>query len=518
MWGSLPRLLERVTADYAERTAVIEGQHRLTYAQLAQTTQRVSNGLLAAGIRPGDRVGILMPNCLEYIPILYGVLGAGAVLTQLPARASASDFRYFLNAAESTTLIYHHYFDAAVEDITADCPTVGTVIRLGSGNTPVGALDYAALLAAVDSTPCGVAIRDDDLAFIGFTSGTTGIPKGVKQTHASWLHYSVTAGLEIGDTRPGEVFAHGAPLTHFSQIFLMPTFMRGGTNVILPGLDPDTLLSAITTQRITATALVPTVIYLLLARDDVADFDLSSLRTVIYAGSPMSPAQLERAVEVFGQIFVQAYAGSEPGFVSCLRKEDHISAGPRRQRLASAGRPMYHVDVSIRDNAGTDVERGQPGQIWVRQPGQIVGYLDAALDAEAIQDGWVRSGDIGYRDDDGFLYIVDRTKDMIITGGFNVFPRQIEDVLNTHPAVQQSAVIGVPDPKWGEAVKAFIVANSDQPPDADALIELVRHHKGAVWAPKSVEFVDQLPLNPVGKVDKKLLRQRYWASQPRQVH
>ena len=306
----------------------------------------------------------------------------------MPARASRNDFRYFLNTTESTILVYHDSFEPALDSITADCPTVRTIIRLGSAAPPLGVVDYAAMLAAVEPSPPGVQISGDDLAFIGFTSGTTGIPKGVLQTHATWLHYAVTAGLEIGDTRPGEVFAHGAPLTHFSQTFLMPTFMRGGTNVVLPGLDVDTLLTAITTHHVTATALVPTIVYLLLARDDIDNFDLSSLRTVIYAGSPMSPAQLDRALHVFGPVFVQAYAGSEPGYISCLRKEDHvITTSADRKRLASAGRPMYHVDIGIRDDLGATVAPGEPGEIWVRQDGQMVGYLDSALDAETIRDG-----------------------------------------------------------------------------------------------------------------------------------
>lgn len=506
---------------YADRTALIDGSRTQTYAELAEATQRVSAGLLAAGLRRGDRVGILMPNCAEYIAALYGVLSAGGVVTQMPARASASDFRYFLNAAKATTLIYHETFDAAMAGIAADCPSVHTLIRLGSpGALPDSdVLDYASVLDTATAAPRTVTVDSDDLAFIGFTSGTTGTPRGVLQTHTTWLHYSVTAGLEIADTRPGEIFAHGAPLTHFTQTFLMPTFMRGGTNVILPGLDLDTLLEAINRHRVTATAVVPTIIYLLLARDDLNDFDLSSLRTVIYAGSPMSPAQLDKALQVFGPVFVQAYAGSEPGYISCLRKEDHVTAcAGQRQWLVSAGRPMYHVDVSIRDDNGAELDTGQPGEIWVRQIGQMVGYLDATLNAEAMRGGWVRTGDIGYLDDHGFLYLIDRAKDMIVTGGFNVFPRQIEDILNTHPGVRQSAVIGVPDPKWGEAVKAFIIAEPASPPTPHELIDLVRRHKGGVWAPKTVEFVEHLPLNPSGKIDKKILRQRYWAHHQRQVH
>ncbi|WP_406279300.1 AMP-binding protein [Nocardia sp. NBC_00881] len=520
MWGTLPRLMARVTADHGDRSAIIDGDRSLTYTELAAATNRVSTGLIEAGLRPGDRVGILMPNCLEYIPTLYGVWGAGGVVTQMPARASASDFRYFLNSAATTTLIHHHNFDTALTGIRTDSPTLSTVIRLGSPPAPdTEALDYTALFGAADPTPPPIRIGENDLAFIGFTSGTTGVPKGVLQTHATWLHYCVTAGLEIGDTRPGEIFAHGAPMTHFTQTFIMPTLMRGGTNLILPGLDVDTLLSAIDTHKVTATAVVPTIIYLLLARTDLTDYDLTSLRTVIYAGSPMAPSELEHALRVFGPVFAQAYAGTEPGYISTLRKQDHLLQTPtQRARLASAGRPMYHVDLSIRHDNGQVVAAGEAGEIWVRQAGQMIGYLDSSLDADTIHDGWVRTGDIGYLDEEGFLFIVDRKKDMIITGGFNVFPRQIEDILDTHPAVRQCAVIGIPDPKWGEAVKAYVVTDPENPVTGNDLIRLVREEKGSVWAPKSVEFVAGLPLNPSGKVDKKVLRQRHWDGQTRQVH
>ncbi|WP_030518575.1 AMP-binding protein [Nocardia sp. NRRL WC-3656] len=519
MWGTLPRLMQRVTADHRDRTALIDGDRSLTYTELAAATNRVSNGLLAAGLRPGDRVGVLMPNCLEYIPTIYGIWGAGGVVTQMPARASASDFRYFLGSAAATTLIHHDSFDTALTGIRDDCPALDTVIRLGSRPSGDDILDYTAVFEEADSAAPRLQIEDSDLAFIGFTSGTTGIPKGVLQSHATWLHYSVTAGLEIGDTRPGEVFAHGAPLTHFTQTFIMPTLMRGGTNLILPGLDIDTLLTAVSTHKVTATAVVPTIIYLLLARTDLTDYDLSSLRTIIYAGSPMAPSELDHALRVFGPIFAQAYAGTEPGYISCLRKHDHQTETPaQRARLASAGRPMYHVDLDIRDDTDHPMPTGQPGEIWVRQAGQMTGYLDPALNTDTIHDGWVRTGDIGYLDHDGFLFIVDRKKDMIITGGFNVFPRQIEDVLDTHPAVRHSAVIGIPDPKWGEAVHAYIVTDSENPVTADEIIQLVRDAKGSVWAPKSIELVTDLPLNPSGKVDKKTLRQRHWDGQARQVH
>jgi acyl-CoA synthetase (AMP-forming)/AMP-acid ligase II len=299
----------------------------------------------------------------------------------------------------------------------------------------------------------------------------------------------------------------------------MPVFMRGGTNIILPGLDLDLLLNAIERERVTATAVVPTIVYMLLDHPRRAEADLSSLHTVIYAGSPMAPEGLRRALEAFGPIFVQTYAGTEPGYMTCLRKEDHRLDTPEWvARLASAGRPMYHVDLSIRDIEGRALPVGEVGEICAAQPGQMVGYVNGGLDSEVMQDGWVRSGDIGFVDEGGYVFIVDRKKDMIVTGGFNVFPRQIEDVLVTHPAVAQCAVIGVPDAKWGEAVKAVVVTRPDAAVSAEELIALVKERKGSVWAPKSVDFVAALPANPSGKIDKRSLRAPYWAGRRRQVN
>ncbi|MFB7723746.1 AMP-binding protein [Nocardia sp. NPDC056100] len=518
LWGPVTRVLDRACLHFAPRTALIAGDRSLTYAELGGLTNRIANSLLALGISKGDRVGLLMPNTLEFVPAQYGIWKAGAVPVQMAARASAEDQEYFLTASEATALIYHQAFDAVAAGLVQRVPTLRTLIRVG--DQPVDlALDFGEITSAASDSAPGVELGPNDPAQILFTSGSTGIPKGVLFTHDRLSHYLITAGLEIGDTRPGEVFAHGAPLTHFTQIFLLPTFLRGGTNVIMPGLDVDTLLGTVERHRVTATAIVPTVLYVLLDHPKLAAADLSSLGTVIYAGSPMAPEKLRAAVDALGPVFVQAYAGTEPGFISCLRKQDHNADDPHAlARLGSAGRPLFQVDISIQDEQDRPLPPGEPGEICVRQLGRMAGYLDSAKDSEAIRADWVHSGDIGYLDDAGYLFLVDRKKDLVVTGGYNVFPRQIEDVLATHPSVAQSAVIGVPHPKWGEAVHAVVVRRPGHPVTAFELIELVKEHKGSVWAPKTLDFVESLPLNASGKVDKKALRAPYWSGRDRQVN
>ncbi|MBJ7337568.1 AMP-binding protein [Mycolicibacterium sp.] len=515
-WGVLPDVLDRACTYYADQVAIVEGwgdERSLTYREMNQLRNRIANGLLAIGLQKGDRVGLLMPNCLEFIPIQHAIWAAGAVLVQMPTRAAADGFRSNLAQTDATTLIYHTKFETDVAAIRDQLPKLRTLIRVGDTDGHlVTAEDFTELVAAQADTRPAVAIDEHDVAYVLFTSGSTGEPKGVVNSHFTWSHYSISAGLEIGDIRFGEVFAHGAPLTHFSQIFVMPTFVRGGTNVMLPGLDVEGLLSSIERHHVTATAVVPTIIYLLLDHPRRNDFDLSSLQTMVYAGAPIAPERLSEALAVLGPIFIQTYAGTEPGYISCLRKHEHLV-----DRLATAGRPMFAVKVSIQDDEDRPLPVGQTGEICSRQIGQMLSYLDPRRNSETLRGGWVHTGDIGFLDADGFLSIVDRKKDLVVSGGFNVFPRQVEDVLATHPAVAHTAVIGVPHEKWGEAVLAVVVTRSDERVSERELIDHVKAALGSVAAPKSVVFTDALPLNPAGKVDKKAIREPYWRDRARQV-
>jgi len=522
MWGTLPEVFDRVCLYYAGQTAIRDGDRAISYRQMQQWANRVANGLGALGVAPGERVGLLLPNVLEFIPTQHGIWKAGAVLVQMPTRASSATHRTNLEQTGATTLIYHAQFDGVAHELVAGLPNLKTVIRLPAVATAHGgapeSVDYVSHFDAQPDTPPDVLVSEHDEAYVLFTSGSTGAPKGVVNSHFTWAHYSITAGLEIADTRPGEVFAHGAPLTHFTQIFVLPTFLRGGTNVMLPSLDTGGLLAAIERDRVTATAVVPTIVYLLLDHPRRCTADLSSLKTMIYAGSPIAPERLREALATFGPIFVQTYAGTEPGYVSCLRKEDHeVDTDAGLKRLASAGRPIPYVKVSIQDEHDQPLPVGEIGEICSKQLGQMLSYVDTARTAEALRDGWVHTGDVGYLDEHGFLYIVDRKRDMVVSGGFNVFPRQVEDVLLGHPAVAQAAVIGVPHPKWGEAVHAGVVLRSGAEASDDELITAVKKELGSVSAPKTVVFVDGLPVNPAGKLDKKALRAPFWSGHERQV-
>lgn len=328
MWGVLPDVLDRACAYYGERTAILDAATgaSVTYRELGQWRNQIAHALIDNGVQKGERVGLLMPNCLEFIPIQQAIWAAGAVLVQMPTRAAAEGFKSNLAQTDATTLLYHAKFEDAIASIRDGLPKLQTLIRVGTAENEksVDALDFATLVAGQPTHRPQVDIDEHDEAYVLFTSGSTGEPKGVVNSHYTWSYYSISAGLEIGDIRFGEVFAHGAPLTHFTQIFVLPTFVRGGTNVMLPGLEPESLLTFIERHGVTAVALVPTIIYLLLDHPRRSEFDLSTLQTVVYAGSPIAPERLRQALEVFGPIFIQTYAGTEPGYVACLRKPEHV--------------------------------------------------------------------------------------------------------------------------------------------------------------------------------------------------
>jgi acyl-CoA synthetase (AMP-forming)/AMP-acid ligase II len=357
----------------------------------------------------------------------------------------------------------------------------------------------------------------DDIAWLLYTGGTTGVPKAamLPERAIAQMMFSVLAGWDL----PSEMrYLACAPISHAAGMLTTPTLMRGGTVILQRGFDPGAWLAAVASERATLGLLVPTMIYAVLDHPALARTDLSSLQTIMYGASPMSPARMAEALERIGPVFCQLYGQTEcAGVATSLWRAEHDRHD--LHRLTSCGRPIPGVRVSIRDDDGGLVRDGEPGEICLQGPGVMLGYWKQPdLTAAALDGGWLRTGDVAVRDDEGYLYIVDRKKDMIVSGGFNIFPREVEDVLTTHPAVSDVAVIGVPDDKWGEAVKALVVTKPDGRVTADEIIHLVREKKGPVYAPKSVEFLDALPLTPVGKADKKVLRARYWAGQTRNVH
>ncbi len=457
----------------------------------------------------------LSGNASDALLVGLAVRTLGSWQGSLHPMGSADDQAFILDDSEALGLVFEPaLYDDRARELAGRLPALKHMLSLG----PSGVGED--LLAAADREPVAPIhslARAGDLCSLGYSGGTTGRPKGVMQRHRTVVE--MTRLISTSWQLPSDIrFLATTPISHAAVCFVLPTWLNGGTVVLQRSFDPEGFYRAIAEHRITLTFMVPTMLYACLDHPATKTADVSSLETIVYGAAPMAATRLREALDVFGPVFLQLYGQAEaPATVTTLRKEEH---DPTRPHLfGSCGRPLPGVTVELHDDDDNEVAVGEVGEICVR--GMIVtdGYWKREeLTAETLRNGWLHTGDMATRDDDGYLYIVDRKKDMIISGGFNVYPREVEDVLCTHPGVAMAAVIGIPDERWGEAVKALVVPRPDAELDAEELIALVREHKGPVYAPKTLEVVDALPLTGVGKADRKAIRARYWQGEARQVH
>jgi fatty-acyl-CoA synthase len=475
--------------------------------EIRDQVSRYIQALEKLGVRKGDRIAILSTNRVEVVLVFLAAQIMAACMVALHPLGAVDDYEYIIKDFDIRLAV----FDP--EKMTPRAQGLqerfGERLRLLSlGPAPLG-VDLMALAAQESpASLVGAEVQGHEPARYSYSGGTTGKPKGMWSDFASGRAMQV---MMLADwewpTIPRTLVC--APLSHTGMALLNPTLMRGGALFVLPGFEAGQVLKAIQDHRINCVLLVPTMIYALLDHPDVDAYDLSSLETVFYGASLISPARLREAILKFGPIFQQFYGqGEAPMTITTLRRAEHLVDD--LERLASCGRPTSFSHVALLDDDNTPVQDGAPGEICVRGPLVMCGYYNRPEEtAAAFAGGWLHTGDVAVRSPDGFLRIVDRKKDMIVTGGFNVYPREVEDVLSSHPAVAQAAVIGVRDEKWGEAVKAVIVLRPGAQAQAAELIDLVRDRKGAVQAPKSVDFVESIPQTPVGKPDKKALRALY---------
>ncbi|MEJ2716727.1 MAG: AMP-binding protein, partial [Deltaproteobacteria bacterium] len=474
------------------------------------------------GLVQGGRVAFLMANCPEYIFCEYAVAKVGGIRVPLAVLLSSNDHIYMMNQAECTVLVYHERLAPRVKERMPHLETVKQFICVSEDPSSImeGHLHLQKLMQEYPPEWEPVEIDPEDLVGIYYTGGTTGKPKGVMLSHRAWVY---TVLIEMVDFGFGweEVFAFLTPLTHAGGCLMLPVLLRKGRAVILDHFDPKSFLETVEKEGVTATYLVPTMIYILLDYPELKSYDLSSLRNIIYGASAIAPERLKQAVTTFGPILTQLFGQTEaPMAISALSREEHVIDDPEREKqiFASAGRPTFHALVKILDEEGTAVKRGEPGEIVVRCANMMHGYFkNPEATAETIKNGWLHTGDIAKQDEEGFLYIVDRKKDMIVSGGFNIFPREIEDTLFEHPAIKAAAVIGVPHEKWGEEVKAIVVLHEGKTASEEELIRFVKERKGSLLAPKSVEFWNEIPLTNLGKLDKKAMRAKFWEGRGRMV-
>ena len=513
---------DRCVDFYGDHTAIIFHDKSYTYREMGHNADCLVNAFQKIGLKKGDTVAFLMANCPEYVFCESATAKAGCIRVPLAVLLGSNDHIYMMNQAECSTLVYHERMASRVRDMIPSLETVKNFICISEdpSSVPDGHLHLQELMKTHPPEWEKVEIDPEDLVGIYYTGGTTGRPKGVMISHRAWVYTVLIEMLDFGFGWD-EVFAYLTPLTHAGGCLMLPVLLRKGRCVILDHFDPKVFLEAVEREKITATFLVPTMIYILLDYPDLKKYDLSSLRNIIYGASAIAPERLKQAVTTFGPILTQLFGQTEaPMAISALSREEHVIDDPEREKMvfSSAGRPTFHAEIRILDDDGNEVKRGEAGEVVARCANIMHGYFkNPEATAETIKDGWLYTGDIAKQDEEGFLYIVDRKKDMIVSGGFNIIPRDIEDALFEHPAVRGAAVIGVPHEKWGEEVKALVVLHEGQSATEEELIRFVKDRKGSLFAPKSVEFRDEIPLTNLGKLDKKAMRAKYWEGKDRMV-
>jgi len=507
---------------HAHRPIVHLGDVTLTGKETADRISQYIQAFEALGAGRGTPGALLALNRPEVLFILGAGQTQGFQRTSLHPLGSADDHAYVINDAGITTLVVDPYFADRAVELLGKCPGLKQVLTIGpvpESLAEVGT-DLTEVAAGFEPRPVQAALLEPDhITSITYTGGTTGKPKGVIGTVRA---FSTMAQIQMAEWEwPAEPrFLMCTPLSHAGAAFFVPVVLQGGTLFVSSRFDPAEVLRTIEEQRINSLMLVPTMLYALMDHPDSHTRDLSSLETVYYGASAINPVRLKEAIERFGPIFAQYYGQSEaPMVITYFPKGDHVDADgtPVESRLTSCGRPSAYLRAALLDEAGDPVPQGEPGEICVAGPLLSAGYWQLPeATAETFRDGWMHTGDVAREDEDGFWYIVDRTKDMIVTGGFNVFPREVEDVIAEHPAIAQVGVIGTPHEKFGEAVTAVVVLREGFELTDEVVTQIkdaVKERKGSVQAPKDVLAVDALPLTALGKPDKKALRARFWTGE-----
>jgi len=510
---------ERGLNLFPDRACLIDAMGEYSYREVGERSHRTANALIAGGLQTEDTVAILSPNAAPAFEAWIGAARAGGAWVGLAALASIDENIFIINDRNTTWLFYHSSFESEIARIKAACPKLKHAVCLDKRGLSHPYFDdfIADFEAQAPELP---DCRDQVISHFT-TGGTTGQPKGAMWSNQTWEAWIANFYAHMPNRKP-PVYLIAAAMSHAAGPFAWPTLAYGGTIVCIPRAEPLAVLEAMDKYRVTHTFLPPTVIYMMLAHPRAGEFDFSAMEYLVYGGAPMSADKVKQAIDLFGPCMAQIYGQSEcPAAIGILSPADHLealSAPDKEKRLTSCGRPPVFVRVEMMGDDGNLVAQGERGEIVVRGTLVFPGYYGNPEATAAIRaHGWHHTGDIGYKDEDGYIYIVDRKNDMIISGGLNVFPVEIERLIWSHPAVQDCAVIGVPDDKWGEAVKAVVELKSGQSATEAEIIELCKNGLSAYKAPKSIEFWDELPRSGVGKVLKRMVRERFWAGHERKI-
>jgi long-chain acyl-CoA synthetase len=507
-------MLVRNAAKFSGKTAIICEGLTFDYRSLNGRVNRFANSLLAKGVTKGDRIGLLVHNCHQFIELYFAAAKTGTIFCPYNNHLKAGELKEIINYSQPRVLVFDEDYAGLVEAIRGEIPCVEQYICLQGGSFPFVA-DYEALVSAgSDREPPG-QVYDDDVMSIFFTAGTTGKPKGAVRTHRHVMTDAVTGVIEL-KVEYDEKLLISFPMYHVAcednivrHIYMPNTIVikREGS------FNPDEILQLIETEKITRCQFVPTMLHSLLESPNIARYDLSSLRLILYAGAPMHVELLKRALQRFRCGFAQLYGQTETGpLTTILKPEDHVLEGSEKQlaRLASAGKAVVCYEIRVVDEEDRDVPVGEVGEIIGRSEAMMKGYLNLPRETEEkLRNGWLRTGDLGRFDEDGYVYVVERKNDMIISGGVNIYPREIEEILYQHPAVEEASVVGVPDEHWGESVKAVVVLRQGVQATQEELIRFCGERLAGFKKPKSVDFWEELPKSPQGKLLKKPIREFY---------
>ncbi|WP_420450680.1 long-chain-fatty-acid--CoA ligase [Ilumatobacter sp.] len=506
-----------------DHVALVQGDRRLTWSELRDRAAQAAQALSAAGVGDGDRVAFLDKNGVEHFEIFFGAAMLNAVCVDVNWRLAAPEVQYIVDDADAKVLVVGPDFVPILDEITDQLPTVAKQVVIGGSDGRYD--DYAEWIDAHPADDPGTESASDDTAFQLYSSGTTGRPKGVMLSNANFFSLLPMA-KEMWELGPDSINMTAMPLFHIGGGgWAVAGMYEGCTSVIVREMDPAALVNLIGDEQITHAFLVPAVLQFMLMVPGVEDADYSSLRVFVYGASPISEEVLAKCVQMFDPVkFWQAYGLTETtGAVVNLPPEDHDPNGPNKHRLRSCGVAGPGVELKIVDEDGeSELPTGEVGEIWIRSPQVMKGYwnMPEATEESVTSDGWFKSGDAGYLDEDGYLFIHDRVKDMIVSGGENVYPAEVENVLMKHDAIADVAVIGVPHERWGETAKAVVVAAEGATADDGTASDIIAYAKtqlAGFKCPTSVDWVEALPRNPTGKVLKKDLREPYWEGRERRV-
>lgn len=509
-------LLDRAGKASLSRPALVDDSGTLTHAELGRLTNRIAHALIDSGLKPEDPFAILSPNTNNALAAILGGMRAGGAWSNINLRSGVGVNTDVLNRGKCRAIFFHSSIEDQIPAMRDGAPSIRIVVCLDRRIGDIPSLED--FLANAPDRPVNIHIPAGGIGFQGTTGGTTGAPKITQggQDFLTWNILGFMTAFQKFDLDTPPVNLAVAPITHAGGMVAMSTLSLGGTVIMMSVAEPGAILQNIERHKISLLFLPPTLIYVLMNHPDCAQTDFSSLRYLIAAAAPFAVEKIARAHEIFGPVVCQSFGQTESGFpltfISPAAVTEALQDERYRHRLKSVGRPVATVgDIAVFDEDGTSLGPDEVGEIVVRGPTVMFRYINDPDATSAIhKNGWQHTGDLGYCDADGYIYISDRKRDLIISGGFNVFPLEVEQVLVTHPAVQDCAVIGVPDEKWGEAVKAVIERAPGKEVSEAELIALCKAQIGSVMAPKSIDFIAELPRSPVGKVLKKELRAKYW--------